>query len=136
MGIDLLKCAACGNVDPVIPRLNHIMRVLAEAVTRKPSKLRGEEIRFLRKYLNMTGSAFASLIGADQTTLSKWENNEDQPGDRSDRLIRAVAVSLGEGLGPSASAVVRTFPGIERTSRVTGYMLDVEHQTCEYAASV
>ena len=97
-GIELIKCGKCGNVDPIIPRLNELMRVLALAVIRKPYRLRGEEVRFLRKYIKMSGEGFSRLLHVDKTTLSKWENNADPVGDQSDRLIRALVLVLGEGL--------------------------------------
>ena len=45
--IDLIVCDQCGNIDPVIPRVNDLMRLLAIAVIAKPYRLTGEEIRFL-----------------------------------------------------------------------------------------
>jgi hypothetical protein len=74
-GINLVECPVCGNVDPIIPRPNQLMRALALAVIRKPYRLHGEEVRFLRKYLRMMGEQLSQLIHVDKTTLSKWENN-------------------------------------------------------------
>jgi len=66
--------------------MNALMRILALAVIKKPYRLTGEEVRFLRKYLRLT--EFSRLIHVDKTTLSKSENNDDRLGDQSDRLIR------------------------------------------------
>jgi len=88
-GIELVRCKHCGSEDPIIPRMNDLMRSLMVAVICKPYQLRGEDIRFLRKYLRMTGAEFARLMDVDKTTLSKWENNDDKIGSQSDRLIRS-----------------------------------------------
>ena len=93
--IEVMKCAHCGNQDPVIPRLTELIRFLAAAVVKQPCPLAGEQIRFLRKQLDKNGETFARLIGVDKTTLSKWENNQISVGPNSDRLIRAVVLALG-----------------------------------------
>lgn len=116
-GIEIVRCAKCGNEDVIIPRMNDLMRVLALAVVSRPYRLQGEDIRFLRKYLNMTQAEFAELIHVHKTNLSKWENNEDKAGDQSDRLIRAVALVLGDGLKEKMEQVVRSFPRIQKTEK-------------------
>ena len=113
--------------------MNRVMRVLAAGIAGKPCKLNGKEIRFLRKYLKMTGNEFAGLLGTDKTTISKWENDEQTPGERADRLVRAVALILGDGLGEYTKTVVRQFPEINEVIRGVEYKLDPESHTCEYA---
>lgn len=131
-GIELIRCQQCDNVDPVVPAMNGLMTVLASAVTGKPCKLAGSEIRFLRKYLKMTGEEFAGMLGTDRTTVSKWENDEQEPGERADRLIRSVALILGDGLDEHRKDIVLRFPEIEECIRKIEYKLDPESQTCEY----
>src|SRR5580658_8402563 len=63
VNVAILRCSQCGNEDPVIPQLNELMSVLALAVIKKPCPLNGKEVRFLRKFLDMTGEQFASHIG-------------------------------------------------------------------------
>lgn len=132
-GIQLIRCPKCGNVDPVIPAMNKVMQVIAGAVAAKPYRLKGEEIRFLRKYLGMSGEQFARLLGADKTTLSKWENDADVPGDKTDRLIRAVALSLGEGLRALIEETVRAFPEIKDSPKEIKYRISAGERTCQYA---
>src|ERR1700737_4542350 len=103
-GIEIVKCDECGNQDPVIPRLSEVINVLASATVRKPRPLTGEDIRFLRKQMDMTGETFSQFLGIDKTTLSKWENNQIPVGANSDRLIRAVVL----GLGPESKPQMRT----------------------------
>jgi putative zinc finger/helix-turn-helix YgiT family protein len=131
-GIELIRCRKCGHVDPVIPRLNELHRALALAVASQPFRLQGEDVRYLRKYLGMTQETFAELLHIHKSNLSKWENNEDKIGEQSDRLIRIVVLTLGEGLQKKAADVVRAFPAIRKTTRKR---LEMNAQD-DYAAKV
>jgi len=115
----------CGE-SPVIYRIEQVNRAIARAVIRKPYRLTGAEIRFLRKFLQMKGEDFAKLIHVDRTTLSKWENDEDPVGDQSDRLIRAVALGLGGGLKDELEEGIRAFAKIKPTARKVRIELDPE----------
>lgn len=55
LGIDVVHCDKCANEDPMIPHINDLMRLLAAIVVAKRARLSGPEIRFLRKYLRMSG---------------------------------------------------------------------------------
>jgi len=133
-GIELIRCPACGNEDPILPRLNRLMRVLALSLVNKPYRLRGEEIRFLRKYLGKTGADFARLIHVDKTTLSKWENNEDRVGDQSERLIRLLVLALGEGLQEYTVSTVEGFPHIRDRKPPVRIEVDSEKMSYQYAS--
>ena len=132
-GIEIIQCPACGNEDPIIPRLSRLRRVLALSMVNKPYRLRGEEIRFLRKYLSKTGQEFARLIHVDKTTLSKWENNDDRVGDQSDRLIRLLVLALGQGLQGFAASTVEAFPGIKDRKSPVRVEVDSEKMSYQYA---
>lgn len=115
--IEVIKCHHCGNEDPVIHRLADVMKQIARALVEKPFALRGEEIRFLRKYLGMNGDTFAGFLHADKSVLSRWENNQAGIGSKSDLLIRAIVSNLGNGLKPEAEKVVRKFPQIDESDQ-------------------
>ncbi len=132
-GIEIIRCPVCGNEDPIIPRLNRLMQVIALGIVNKPYRLRGEEIRFLRKYLGKTGEEFARLIHVDKTTLSKWENNDDRVGDQSERLIRLLALVLGEGLQGSTASTVEAFPRIKDRKPPVRIEIDSEKMSYQYA---
>ncbi len=130
-GVEIIRCPECGNEDPIIPRVNDLMRALARAVIRKPCRLEGDDVRFLRKYLRMTQEQLASLLHVDKTNVSKWENREDRVGAQSDRLIRAVALALGEGLKEGQEEAVRGFSGIQDLRKPV--CIEVNAQTLDYA---
>ncbi len=133
IGVELVKCKKCGNVDPIIPDMKGLMQCLALAVLEKPWKLSGDEIRYLRKYLRMTAQEFGGYIGVDKTTVSKWENDRDQVGESSDKLIRAITLTKGDGLRGSMEDVIRQFPNIGKALKACQYTYDTETQQVEYA---
>jgi len=132
-GIELVRCDECGNEDPIIPRVNDLMRALALAVIGQPYRLRGEDVRFLRKYLKMTGVELSQLLHVDKTTLSKWETNDDKIGEQSDRLIRAVALALGDGLEEKLEEIIRRFPQISSSHQRVRINLDAQNLSYAYA---
>jgi hypothetical protein len=83
LDIELVKCGECGNVDPVLFRLEELMHLVAVAVLQKQYRLEGEELRFLRKHSELTQEEFAKLLHVDKTTLSKWENDRTASGFRA-----------------------------------------------------
>jgi putative zinc finger/helix-turn-helix YgiT family protein len=131
--VGVARCEECGNEDVLIPHLDELMRVLALAVISQPYPLRGEDVRFLRKYVHMTQVQLAELLDVDKTTLSKWETNDDKPGRQSDRLIRAVVLALGEGLKQTMEKVVRGFAGIEDSALRPTMMMDPASMEYQYA---
>lgn len=131
--IDILECGDCGSHDPIIPKPSELLRVLASTIVKKPCPLDGEEVRFLRKYADMTAETFANYIGADKTTISKWENNQIPIGTISDRLIRAVFLGLGSGSKEQIQEGIRNFTAISAARKAVLIELDVKMLTVEYA---
>ena len=113
--------------------MNDLMRTLAFAVVSQPYRLQGEDVRFIRKYLNMTQVQLADLLDIHKTNLSKWENDEDKIGEQSDRLIRTVALALGEGLKGKMEQVIRSFPHIRKSKKRPGLKMDPENLSFTFA---
>ena len=130
--VQVVTCEHCGNEDPIIPRLDELIRVLASATARKPRPLTGEDIRFLRKQMDMNGETFARHLGIDKTTLSKWENNQIAIGANSDRLIRAVALVFGPDSKTEIEKGIRNFAKIEEREPVR-IEIDVRDLVFTYA---
>jgi putative zinc finger/helix-turn-helix YgiT family protein len=91
--VQIAECAACGTREPALRDRKRLMDTIAFAVASQPWKLRGADVRFLRKYCGMTGGAFGKLVQVEPETLSRWENDQQDIGKNSDRLIRFVVVS-------------------------------------------
>jgi YgiT-type zinc finger domain-containing protein len=131
--IKIIKCEQCGNSDPVISRLKDTIREVARAIVNKPFGLTGEEIRFLRKYLEMSQETFAGHLHSDKAVLSRWENDHEPAGARSDLLIRSVTVVLGEGLRADSERIVKNFPTIQDGAKKVRWEIESEHMTVVYA---
>jgi YgiT-type zinc finger domain-containing protein len=133
-GIEIVECPKCGNIDPIIPRPVEIMRILAQGVISKKSRLSGKEVRFLRNYLQMTGAQFARFLHTDKNTLAKQETGKTKIGPKTDLLIRLLALQLGEGLQADAHSAVLRFPDISERKDTGRQLLEVvpETQQCVY----
>jgi YgiT-type zinc finger domain-containing protein len=131
-GIEIIKCPACGNEEPIIPNLDGLLRVLAVALVTSRLPLSGAEVRYLRKYLEMSGEQFARILHTDKSTLSKWETGAVNIGSKSDLLIRAVALNLGRGLRDEAERVTRNFEHIDEESTAPPMRIEVDTETLEY----
>jgi DNA-binding transcriptional regulator YiaG len=131
--IELLKCGKCGNVDPILFRVDELMHVATVAILQKPYRLQGEELRFLRKHIDLSQEEFAKLLRINKTTLSKWENNEDPIGLQSDLLARAVVISRDKKLEKRAADHIRAFEKIADKQKHVRVEVDAETREYEYA---
>lgn len=98
VGVEVRRCPSCGHHELVLPRVVELHRTIALAVIRKPSRLSGAEVRYLRKYLGWSGADFARHVGVDPSTVSNWETDKDPIGPASDRLLRLM-VAHGSPVG-------------------------------------
>jgi len=91
-GVEVRRCPKCGAHEVLLPRVTELLRVISHAIVKKPSRLNGAEIRYLRKSMGWSGVDFAGHIGVDPTTVSRWENDKDNMGVQADRLLRLMIV--------------------------------------------
>jgi len=92
VGIEVRRCAACGENEVLIPRIDGLHRVLAAAIVRRKSRLTQHEIRFLRKYLGYSGVDFARIVGVSAETVSRWENARETMRSSAENLVRMLVV--------------------------------------------
>ena len=133
LDIELIKCGKCGNVDPILFQVDELMHIAAVAILQKPYRLQGEELRFLRKHIDLNQEEFAKLLHVDKTTLSKWENNEDPIGVQSDLLARAVVISRDKRLEKRAADHIRAFEKIADKQKHLRVEVDTAKHEYEYA---
>jgi len=94
INIPALECPNCGHQSVIIPRPEELHRILAEAIVRKPFKLSGKEIRFLRTALGYSGSDFSKEVKFDYFHFNKVENGHLAVSDELDKEIRLKYLSL------------------------------------------
>jgi len=133
--VEVIDCDKCGNADPIIPDINGLMHVAAFAVVSRPCKLRGYEIRFLRKYVGMSGREFSKLMDVDPTTLSKWENDDDEIGPQSDRLVRLLVTAMSKELRPKSEELVNALWEIVNCYSTSSSELEIDPETLKYEYS-
>ena len=115
-GVEVADCPNCGNSDVIIPRMAKIHRAIAQALANSPARLTGEQLRFLRKHLGLSGEQLGRYLHTDRTKISKWERGEDRIGPATDRLVRLLAAALDSELRPGVSAVAEHLPQISDES--------------------
>ena len=64
---------ACGEWVIDI-NMNKLMLVVLEALIHKPIALTGDELGFIRSYLEMTTTAFGKTFGVSHVAILKWES--------------------------------------------------------------
>lgn len=133
-GVKLLHCEACGSTTPLLSKVNHLLRVIALALILKPSVLTGSEIRYLRKYVGLTGEQFGNKLGLTKEHISRIENNKYPVGEQTERLIRFVAVSADPDL---ASAVQQLFELMGEIGQAQQERIEINLETgsFKYAAA-
>lgn len=73
-----------------IPAIKQLMKLIARDLIERPDSLSGAEIRFLRKRLGKRAVDFAKDLGVEAETLSRYENDWNQPSESVDKLIRLL----------------------------------------------
>lgn len=98
--IQAYACVSCGSEDIVIPNILGLHQAIATDLAHKTERLRGVEIRFMRKYLGYSGKDFADVISVTPETVSRWENQSRMMDPTNEKLLRVMV--LGK-IGPVSS---------------------------------
>jgi len=88
--IEVHKCPQCGEFYEAYPRFEELFHVLAIAVIEQSSRLNGDEIRFLRNFMDLAQSELAMRLGVTQETVSRWETEKQSFGKTADHLLRLM----------------------------------------------
>jgi putative zinc finger/helix-turn-helix YgiT family protein len=128
MGIEVRRCPHCGNYEISLPHIEELHRFLARKLIEKTTRFTGEEVRFLRKSLGLSGVDFARGIGVTEETVSRWENNATPIGPQADRLLRLI-VAQGQKM---TSYPTERLANID-AKKATATRLEVESRDEEWA---
>jgi putative transcriptional regulator len=90
--VEVRRCPNCGTQEVPLPRVAELHRAIAMALVHKPARFLGAEVRYLRKYMGWSGVDFASRMGVNPETVSRWENEKEAISSTSDRLLRLIVV--------------------------------------------
>lgn len=93
LNIPINRCPDCGEEEVGIPRVEELHKTVARAVASKIQRLTPREIRFLRKYLELTNIQLAELIGVAPETASRWQSDKGSNiGLVAERLLRLLVL--------------------------------------------
>lgn len=128
---ELIRCPNCGD-SVVIRNIDALHTAIAKAVLRKPARLTGAELSFLRKYLAKPSKTFATLLHVDPAAYSRWERGVHPIGEQSDFLIRFVASALSTKLRTLAPKIARELADITKEQKPKPLSADVRTMNVHY----
>jgi putative zinc finger/helix-turn-helix YgiT family protein len=97
LGITQYHCTSCGEESAAIPSPEKLNKTIGRDICKnKKALLLPDEIKFLRKELNLKAKDLARSLGVEDSTVSRWENGKKQIGEGSDRLLRALYLGCVE----------------------------------------
>lgn len=83
--------------------LDEAERQLVEGLAGHRS-LEGQELRFLRKHLELTQAQLAQWLGVDRVTITRWETGEQRVSLAAARAVQARALLALRGISGLAEA--------------------------------
>jgi transcriptional regulator with XRE-family HTH domain len=133
--VKLLKCNQCGSMTPLLSKINQLTQIIASALVLKPSELTGKEIRFLRKYIGLTGEQFGRKLGLTKEHVSRIENEKLPVGAQTERLIRYVSISADPDLQGEMSQLLELLDAIKNEPQKERIEINPVTGSFEYAAA-
>lgn len=102
VGAEVSRCTSCGAHGVMFLAMSKLIDLAARTVAGKQGRLAGDEIRFLRSFLELDGTELAEALGSNPSTLSRCENDRQPIGRHADLFLRAlVLLQLGGQTPPS-----------------------------------
>lgn len=98
-----LECARCGNRKPEVSNPEVLAAVAAGVLVRRPGRLSGNEIRFLREWMGLQGLEFAELLHVSNVSVSRWETGASPIAAGCEEILRAHAAGMLMGFRPLPS---------------------------------
>jgi hypothetical protein len=95
-GIEVRRCARCHNVEPVIPNLPGLHRVLARFVATAPLSLGPKEFAFLAKYIEYSSIATLKPIARGAYLMLRVPFVPERIRERAIAILCAFAVLVTE----------------------------------------
>jgi DNA-binding transcriptional regulator YiaG len=68
--------------------MNKLMLIVLEELIHKPIALTGDELSFIRSYLEMTTTAFGKTFGISHVAVLKWESGKNRVSPALELCIR------------------------------------------------
>ncbi len=81
--------------------LRHLQEAAFGSLVKKPGRLSGSEVRFIRKYLRMRQTDLAKVLNmANHSVVSQWESRGDEPSgmDYNTEVVLRIWMAARAGL--------------------------------------
>lgn len=75
-----------------VENVDGLHRLLAGKLTKKPGRLSGKEVRYLRNFLGLSQGSLGDMLGVSDQSVSLWERKGQVP-KAPDSLLRFVVVA-------------------------------------------
>lgn len=96
-----------------IDNIDGLHIAIASDLVKMPRKLKGQEIRFLRKELDLSQKRLGALLGRDEQTVAYWE--KDQTSDPiADRFIRVLWLDVKQQNNLSAMQLMERLQELDQ----------------------
>jgi DNA-binding transcriptional regulator YiaG len=93
--VEELRCTKCGHLAATgFSNLEGLIAAVAVARVVAPQKLRGRDVRFLRKALGWPSRELAAMLEVRDETVSRWENGKEPLGPTSEKLLRLMVAQF------------------------------------------
>ncbi|GAB5411683.1 MAG: hypothetical protein ChlgKO_07970 [Chlamydiales bacterium] len=89
--------------------LNKVQKAVLRALSLKPIPLNGNEIRFIRQYLELTYVQFAKVIGVTHPAVVKWEKKGNKTANITPSTELYIRLYISEFLGDTNEKFRGTF---------------------------
>jgi transcriptional regulator with XRE-family HTH domain len=109
-----------------VPNSEELAAAVALALCFMPVRLIGDEVRFIRRVLGMTGQDLASSVEMDPATLSRWEHGKQEIGGWADKAVRMAAVLQLQDRAPGSSLRPEDVVTLRLSPRLAGSYPTIE----------
>jgi DNA-binding transcriptional regulator YiaG len=75
-----------------IKNADQLHKAIGCYLSNQKKALSGKELRFLRKYMNLSQGQLGRLLGLSSQQVARWEKGESEISGPTDRLIRALFI--------------------------------------------
>lgn len=87
------KCPNCGAEYEGLENPTETLAVLARWISRRPGRLHGTEVRFIRNSLAWTQAQLGRKLGVAPETVSRWETSSKPVGYQSELALRFLVLA-------------------------------------------
>ncbi len=108
---------------------NRLSEVVLHALSEKPVRLTGNEVKFIRQYFEMTLQTFAKRFSVSHVAVLKWEKTKDKPTNMSwstEKDLRLFILSMKEEKAEKLADLYRDLED-SKSSKKQVIQVDVEN---------